>query len=212
VVSDEPPNRRNCRIHETRKAELYSAIRKEALVRSMPIRFLVRNLVRRRLSASARQVAVVGFACFAIPVAAQTAHEPRLTIKPEDVKWPPAAAGAAGTSGVSAIQTVVLKGDPSKAGLYTLLLKVSQPNIRIQAHAHSDDRVATVIKGTWYFAYGDKFDEARLVALPPGSVYTEPPSVNHFAMTKGEVIIQITGTGPSSTKYVDPTNDPAAKK
>ena len=122
------------------------------------------------------------------------------------------AAGAAGTSGVSAIQTVVLKGDPSKAGLYTLLLKVSQPNVRIQAHAHSDDRVATVIKGTWYFAYGDKFDEARLAALPPGSFYTEPPNVNHFAMTKGEVIIQITGTGPSTTKYVDPATDPAAKR
>jgi hypothetical protein len=31
-------------------------------------------------------------------------------------------------------------------------------------------------------------------------------------MTKGEVIIQITGTGPSTTKYVDPANDPAAKR
>jgi len=113
---------------------------------------------------------------------------------------------------VSAIQTVVLKGDPSKAGLYTLLLRVTEPNVRIQAHAHSDDRVATVIKGTWYFAYGDTFDEGRLQALPPGSFYTEPPNVNHFAMTKGEVIIQITGTGPSTTKYVDPATDPAAKR
>jgi quercetin dioxygenase-like cupin family protein len=180
---------------------LYFGIRKEALVRAMTSRFLVLNLAT-----------IVGFACLAIPAAAQTAHDPRLTIKPEDVKWPPAAAGAAGTSGVSAIQTVVLKGDPSKAGLYTLLLKVSQPNVRIQAHAHSDDRVATVIKGTWYFAYGDKFDEARLAALSPGSVYTEPPNVNHFAMTKGEVIIQITGIGPSTTKYVDPASDPTAKR
>jgi quercetin dioxygenase-like cupin family protein len=113
---------------------------------------------------------------------------------------------------VGTIQTVVLKGDPSKAGLYTLLLRVAEPNVRIQAHAHSDDRIATVIKGTWYFSYGDKFDEARLVALPPGSVYAEPPNMNHFAMTKGEVIIQITGTGPSTTKYVDPANDPAAKR
>jgi len=140
------------------------------------------------------------------------AQDGRLIIKPEEVKWPLATAGAAGTSGVSAIQTVVLKGDPSKAGLYTLLLRVAEPNVRIQAHSHSDDRVATVIKGTWYFAYGNKFDETRLAALPPGSVYAEPPNVNHFAMTKGEVIIQITGTGPSKTTYVDPATDPTAKK
>jgi hypothetical protein len=31
-------------------------------------------------------------------------------------------------------------------------------------------------------------------------------------MTKGEVILQITGTGPSTTKYVDPVTDPTAKR
>ena len=136
--------------------------------------------------------------------------EQRLT--PAEVKWPAAAAGGAGTSGVSGIQTVVLKGDPTKAGLYTLLLRVG-PNTKIEAHAHQDDRVATVVSGTWYFGYGNQFNEAALKALPPGSFYTEPPNANHFAMTRGEpVSIQITGTGPSSTTYVDPGTDPARKK
>jgi quercetin dioxygenase-like cupin family protein len=166
----------------------------------------------KRVQSPARFAVLIGLFVATLGYAHAFAQDKRSIIKPEDVKWPPAAAGAAGTSGVGAIQTVVLKGDPSKAGLYTLLLRVTEPNVRIQAHAHSDDRVATVIKGTWYFAYGDMFDEARLAALPPGSVYTEPPNVNHFAMTKGEVIIQITGTGPSSTKYFDPANDPAAKR
>ena len=102
---------------------------------------------------------------------------------------------------------MVLKGDPTKAGLYTLMLRIG-PNIRIQAHSHRDDRVATVIKGTWYFGYGDRFDEAALKPLEPGSFYTEPPNATHFAMTKEEVIIQLTGMGPSSTTYVDPANDP----
>jgi hypothetical protein len=32
-------------------------------------------------------------------------------------------------------------------------------------------------------------------------------------MTRGEaVVIQITGTGPSGTAYVDPANDPARTK
>jgi len=140
-----------------------------------------------------------------------SAQDPRKMIKLDEVKWPAAAGGAAGTSGVGTIQTVVLKGDPTKPGLYTLMLRIADANTKIQAHSHSDDRIATVVKGTWYFGYGDKFDEAHLTALPVGSVYAEPPNVNHYAMTKGEVIIQITGVGPSSTKYVDVAADPTKK-
>ena len=146
----------------------------------------------------------------AVSLGAQGAGELRTT--PSEVKWPAPAAGGAGTSGVSGTQTVILKGDPAKPGLYTMLLRVG-PNTRIDAHAHPDDRVATVISGTWYFGYGPKFDEKALKMLPAGSVYTEPPNANHFALTRAEgVTIQITGTGPSGTTYVDPANDPNRKK
>jgi quercetin dioxygenase-like cupin family protein len=140
------------------------------------------------------------------------AQSGELRVTPGEVKWPAPAPGGAGTSGVASVQTVVVKGDPTKPGLYTLLLRAA-PNTKIEAHAHPDDRVATVISGTWYFGYGKQFNEAALKTLPPGSVYTEPPNANHFAMTRGEaVVIQITGTGPSGTTYVDPANDPARKK
>jgi len=133
-------------------------------------------------------------------------------VAPSEVKWPAAAAGSVGTSGNAGTQTVVLKGDPTKPGLYSMLLRVG-PNTRIEAHSHPDDRVAMVISGTWYFGYGAKFDEKALKMLPPGSFYTEPPNTNHFAMTRGEgVTIQITGTGPSGTTYADPANDPTRKK
>lgn len=134
----------------------------------------------------------------------------RATMRPEDVPWPSAQAGGAGTSGAGGIETVVLKGDPTKPGLYTLMLRVG-PNVRIQAHSHRDDRVATVVRGTWHFGYGDTFDETALRALGPGSFYTEPPNVPHFAMTKEQVVLQITGVGPSSTTYVDPAHDPTKK-
>jgi quercetin dioxygenase-like cupin family protein len=143
-------------------------------------------------------------------LAAQSGGQQRVT--PAEVKWPAPAAGGVGSSGVAGTQTVILKGDPAKAGLYSMLLRVG-PNTKIDAHAHPDDRVATVISGTWYFGYGTKFDEKALKMLPPGSFYTEPPNTNHFAMTRGEsVTIQITGTGPSATTYVDPANDPTRKK
>jgi len=132
------------------------------------------------------------------------------TLKLDDIPWPAASAGGAGTSGASGIQTVVLKGDPTKPGLYVLALRAGA-NMTIQAHSHQDDRVATVLKGTWYFGYGQKFDEKALKALPPGSSYTEPPNTPHFARTKDEVILQIVGYGPSSTTYVNPADDPTKK-
>jgi len=157
----------------------------------------------------AQTILIITTAVFLMLAAATVgAQSGGMIVTPNEVKWPAAAAGAAGTSGVAGIQTVVLKGDPAKAGLYTLLLRLG-PNQKIEAHSHSDDRVATVVSGTWYFGYGRQFDESKLRALPPGSFYTEPPNVDHFAMTKGEgVTIQITGTGPSRTTYVNPANQP----
>ena len=165
-------------------------------------------------SRTCTRVGRYGVVAAAVAVAALSgrtfAQDGRTTMRPGEVPWPAAVAGGTGTSGAAGIQTVVVKGDPSKPGLYTLMLRAG-PNLRIQAHSHRDDRVATVLKGTWYFAYGDRFNEAALKALEPGSFYTEPPNVAHFAMTKEEVIIQIVGTGPSSTTYVDAANDPTKR-
>ncbi len=132
--------------------------------------------------------------------------EERLT--PTEYKFPQVGNPGTGSSGVSGIQTVVLKGNPEQAGVYTIMLRVPA-HTQIAAHSHRDDRVATVISGIWHIGYGDKFDEAKLKALPPGSFYTEPPSRNHFAATGDEpVVVQITGFGPSSTVYVDAKQDP----
>jgi pimeloyl-ACP methyl ester carboxylesterase/uncharacterized RmlC-like cupin family protein len=132
--------------------------------------------------------------------------EKRLT--PAEYAFPLQGNPGTGSSGVGGIETVVLKGDPDQAGLYTIMLRVPA-HTRIAAYAHRDDRVATVISGTWHIGYGDKFEEARLKALPPGSFYTEPSGRNHFAETSDEaVVVQITGFGPSSTEYVDPAPDP----
>ena len=58
-------------------------------------------------------------------------------VTPGEVKWPTGGSSLVGTSGVTGIETVTLKGDPTKAGLYTLLLCVG-PNTKIEAHAHPD--------------------------------------------------------------------------
>jgi hypothetical protein len=119
---------------------------------------------------------------------------------------------APGSSNLSAVQVIVIYGDPSRAGLYTILLKVAA-NTKIPAHLHPDDRVGTVVFGTWYYGYGDKFDESKLKKLPVGSVYSEGERQNHFAMTRDEpVIVEITGYGPSGVTYVNPADDPQNQK
>ena len=161
------------------------------------------NLVRNFLDSSAA----------AIPTrttAGNDAGETRLALG--DFKFPQQGNPGTGSSGVSGIQTVVLKGDPNEAGVYTIMLRVPA-HTQIAAHSHRDDRVATVVSGTWHLGYGDKFDESKLKVLPPGSFYTEPPGRNHFAETGDESVeVQITGFGPSSTEYVDPAQDPRARK
>ena len=103
-----------------------------------------------------------------------------------------------------------LIGDSTKPGPYVERVKFPA-NFTVQSHTHPDDRTYTVISGTWYIGYGDKLDPANLKALPAGSFHTEPANVKHFVVTKeGGVVVQITGTGPTTTRFVDPV--PAPKK
>jgi pimeloyl-ACP methyl ester carboxylesterase/uncharacterized RmlC-like cupin family protein len=142
-----------------------------------------------------------------------TGTDPReKRVTPAEYEFPQQGNPGTGSSGVTGIETVVLKGDPNSAGVYTIMLRVP-PHTQIAAHSHRDDRVATVISGTWHIGYGDKFDETKLKALAPGSFYTEPPNRTHFAETGDDpVVVQITGFGPSSTTYVDPSQDPRSQR
>ncbi len=101
------------------------------------------------------------------------------------------------------IQISDFAGDLKKTGPYSRRIKL--PINRIEKpHYHLDRaRTITVISGTLYFAYGDKYDESKLKAFPAGSFITEPRKVSHFVVTKHEeVILQISGIGPSKTVYV----------
>ena len=56
---------------------------------------------------------------------------------------------------------------------------------------------------------GRKADEALVKTLPPGSFYSEPAGVDHFAMTGPEgASVYISGYGPTSTHYVEAADAP----
>ncbi|MFZ0266162.1 cupin domain-containing protein [Caulobacter sp.] len=160
--------------------------------------------MNRRLASAgaALLLAAVAFAGVAV------AQDHLLRLTPPEIAALNQGGATAGTSGVTGIRTTVLYGDPTKAGPYTIALQVP-PNTRIAAHGHRDDRTAVVIAGLWRFGYGRKADAALVKALPPGSFYSEPAGVDHFAMTGPEgASVYISGYGPTSTDYVEAGDAP----
>jgi quercetin dioxygenase-like cupin family protein len=121
-------------------------------------------------------------------------------ITSDELKW--------GPGRVPGQEIAPLIGDSTKPGPYVQRVKFP-PNYTLQSHSHPEDRTYTVISGTWYVGYGDKLDLAKLKALPAGSFHTEPGKVSHFLVTKEtNVIVQITGIGPTTTDFVDPAHAP----
>jgi quercetin dioxygenase-like cupin family protein len=154
---------------------------------------------------------VQGFAIAALSLAGASAIAqslPELRMTPTEIRGSALDNNQIGSSGVPGVHTKIVFGDPSKAGFYTILLFVPA-HTTIQAHSHRDNRVATVVSGDWHFGYGNQFDVKSLKLLPPGSVYSEPGGDNHFAQTDNDaVIVEISGYGPTDTRYFDLRNDP----
>ncbi|WP_068093295.1 cupin domain-containing protein [Novosphingobium rosa] len=132
---------------------------------------------------------------------AQAAHQGEIRLTQAEVAAQHRASGGPGTSGVAGIQTIVLAGDPTAAGPYTIELRVPA-NTKIAAHTHRDDRTAVVVSGVWHFGYGAVAAASATKALGPGSFYSEPGGDAHFAMTGAvPVTVIISGFGPTDTKF-----------
>jgi len=155
-----------------------------------------------------RRLAIAGAAVLLAVNGAASAQDRLTRLSPTEIEALDQGGATAGTSGVAGIRTTVLYGDPTRPGPYTIALRVP-PNTRIAAHRHRDERTAVVVAGVWRFGYGRKANEALVKTLPPGSFYSEPAGVEHFAMTGPEgASVYISGFGPASTSYVEAAHAP----
>jgi len=108
---------------------------------------------------------------------------------PEQIQWKDDPIGA---------KMAVLKGDPSKPGLYVVLVKWS-PNHMSHPHFHPNDRFIIVISGTWWVGTGAKFDPESTVPLPAGTFVTHFGKQIHYDGAKdGETVLEIVGEGPAT--------------
>jgi len=100
-------------------------------------------------------------------------------------------------------QTAVLYGDPTKPGVFVTRVKFAS-GMKDLPHWHPDElRTVAVLSGTLYFASGEKWDESKFKAYPAGTFYSEPQKSTHYTWAKdGEVILQITGVGPTGKTYI----------
>jgi len=102
----------------------------------------------------------------------------------------------------------VVVGAPLKPERY--LFRLSFPKgYEVMPHSHPEERIYTVLEGSFEIGIGEKFELRKLKSLPPGAVFVLPANVRHFhAARSGPAIVQVSGTGPTATIYVDPAHDP----
>ena len=138
---------------------------------------------------------------------AQQVPDGVIIFNPTKAQW----AATVTPGGRPGVEQAFIQGHVRKPGPYLYQVKFPA-NFMAPGHTHPDDRTYTVLSGTWYVGFGSKFDESKLIALPPGSVYTEPKDVPHFVVTRNAPVhVLIGGTGPSGLVYVNPADAPAKK-
>ncbi len=134
----------------------------------------------------------IGTALVVAPAVSQPA-QPSI-IEPETLHWSP--------TPVPGVKGTTIVGNPRATGLYVVLAKYER-GVKAPPHTHPDQRVVTVLSGTFYAGTGAEFDEANARPLRPGAIIVIPANAPHYGWAKdGEVIIQEVGVGPSGVQLL----------
>jgi quercetin dioxygenase-like cupin family protein len=88
-----------------------------------------------------------------------------------------------------------LFGDPAKPRAFVTRIRMPD-GMKLAPHYHPVLENVTVLQGTLMIGVGDKMDVAKMITLPAGSFFSVPAGVHHYAMAKGETIIQLNDVGP----------------
>lgn len=123
--------------------------------------------------------------------------------KPDELKWTdvPSLPGA---------KITVIEGPMNQKVPFTIRLRMPD-NFKIAPHWHPEIEHLTVLSGTFQVGHGEKVDASKLTPLTAGSMAIMQPRTPHFAVTKGETIVQLHGVGPWGVNYVNPDDDPTKK-
>jgi len=144
---------------------------------------------------------VVALTFLVIPPTWAGEHKGHVMATPGDLQWvdvPSLPAGA---------KIAVIEGPINQAVPFTFRIKLPA-NYKIPPHWHPAVERITVLSGTFHLGTGDTFDQAKMRALPAGSISIMEPKMTHYVWTGEETIVQLNGTGPWGITYVNPADDP----
>ena len=133
---------------------------------------------------------------------ANHAQPDHIMVVPSDLTWKDGPASLP-----KGIQSAVIEGDPTKAGPFTMRLKLPA-NYKVPPHWHPAIEHVTVLSGSFYMGLGETFDESKARKLSVGGFAVMQIGTRHFALTKEEAVIQLHGVGPWGITYVNPKDDP----
>ena len=139
----------------------------------------------------------------AMPIGA-VAQDHHATVQSDGLKWSAPAVYQPGA------QIAVLKGDPSKEGLYVVRLKVPA-GFKIAPHTHPNDENVTVLSGSFNVGTGEKADETKGTSVKAGGYSYVPKAMPHYAWFTEETTLQLHGLGPQGVTYINPADDPRKK-
>jgi quercetin dioxygenase-like cupin family protein len=143
-------------------------------------------------------------ALVSIPIFAIAADDHHATVQSDTLKWAPPPAYGQGA------QIAVIKGDPTKEGMYVVRLKVPA-GFKIPAHTHANDENVTVLSGSFNIGTGDKLDEKKGTLIKTGGYSYVARGMTHYAWFTEETVLQLHGMGPQGITYVNTADDPRKK-
>jgi hypothetical protein len=122
------------------------------------------------------------------PIVADPPADVMRIVRAEDVRWQPDPLNPG-------LESAVIAGDPRIAGEpYVVRVKFAP---------------GTFSKGTWWVGAGPRWDREATTPLPPGSFVVHHAGHIHYDGAKNEeVIVQITGIGPTGLVRVDEAGRP----
>jgi len=178
---------------------LPAAHEKEYLLASSGPIFLAEESCMKRFLTGSVYVALIGAATLAAAVYSQEKKDspaPPKIMHFGDLKWTPIIKGC---------DLATVAGDPSAEGTPFVVRLRCVDGAKIPAHWHPTDENVTVLKGTFLAGMGETFDETKMMTMNVGNFVTMPKEMRHFAMSKGDTIVQVHGAGPFKVNWVNPS-------
>ena len=134
----------------------------------------------------------------------QCRHDHHATVQPDALKWTAPAAYGSGAL------LAVVKGDPSKEGVYVVRLKAPK-GFEFRRIPIRTTRTSPCCRGLSVSAPATSSTRAKGETIKAGGYSYVAKGMTHYAFFPEETVIQLHGIGPQGITYVNLADDPRKK-